>query len=230
MLTTRLCLQTPPAKRPSLALNFEVSPPDRPMFGSSNSSALEIRRSSPIAIPEVSKPNTPPSEPDFLVGSIPDTPAPLHQEAIQQAILSRSREPTALPEEHPVVAKRPPTPMPRMENTDEDGQPPAIVVSSPSTVPLSKEEGFFAIPLPETANNTDRTIKVPKSGSLRLQRVRLHTDPMPTNFDFDETVIIKSEDFRDDLDDEARQSLEANHDFASTYLALTEQDEPTSPV
>ncbi|KAF2657959.1 DAO-domain-containing protein [Lophiostoma macrostomum CBS 122681] len=222
---------TPSRKRPSLALNFEVSPPDKPMFSSPDSSALEVHRSFPIAVPRASKPTTPPDTTELPMGTIPDTPAPLHKESVQRAILSRSREATAEPVERAVKAEPVLTPMPGTNLTLNDIQPPAIVVSSPK-VSLNKDEGYFAIPLIKNDSREARPIKVPVSGFLGVQHSRSRTEPLPsdeipTNFDFDKTVIVANEMFNDDLDAEARKSLEGKHDFASAYLALEGREVPT---
>ena len=92
-------IQTPvKTERPSLALNFEISPSDRPIFDSSrnfsNSSSLNVLHSSPIniVVREAPKEAEGP-ESTFQVGTVPESPAPILKSAVQEAILSHSISP-----------------------------------------------------------------------------------------------------------------------------------------
>jgi hypothetical protein len=79
----------------SLALNFQESPPDQPMFGAlqrkhSLTSSLIVQRSSPVAIPASSTRESTPYGVaahyfDIPPGTVPDSPAPL-QKALEKDI------------------------------------------------------------------------------------------------------------------------------------------------
>ncbi|KAH7139442.1 hypothetical protein B0J11DRAFT_516810 [Dendryphion nanum] len=116
--------------RPSLALNFEVSRPGESLFypeqTPSHSSDIEIFHSSPITVPQAAQatPSTirmmsPPCQAPFVVGTVPESPAPLQRMSVQQAIIDhaqQSRRDTPVPEENHdptyLSFESNPTPMP----------------------------------------------------------------------------------------------------------------------
>ncbi|KAF2687042.1 hypothetical protein K458DRAFT_401647 [Lentithecium fluviatile CBS 122367] len=159
--------QTPAKEMPSLALNFEVSPPDQPMFAvrkTSSSSSMFVHRSSPISVPPSAKQpapafNTPPGLSAFTVGTMPESPAPLQRASVQEAILSGAAD-TVLVGESPSsvtgCADPLPTPMPGTNLPLDDCGAPAIVVSSPSAPSMlanvahaGNNEDYFSVKAPE---------------------------------------------------------------------------------
>jgi hypothetical protein len=134
---------TPTHVTPSLSLDFEASPPHRPMFtmgNMSSSSSVVVRHSSPITVPQPvrqSPPlsNTPPDTCTFVVGTVPDSPAPLQTAAVQEAILSHATN-IVLNADSPKVANRIagplPTPMPFAHLPLQDADTPGILIVSPS--------------------------------------------------------------------------------------------------
>lgn len=161
---------TPIQQKPSLILNFEVSPPDQPMFEptreASSSSSIDVRHSSPIAVPASAKQavcnfhSTPPGPP-FIVGTMPDSPAPLRKPSVQESILNHAI--TGTPDASPssVDADRAvdplPTPMPGTTLSLEDLAAPNAS-SSPPTEQKAAPQDYFARTAPkrnESMKHTD---------------------------------------------------------------------------
>jgi hypothetical protein len=94
--------QTPIREMPSLTLNFEVSPPDQPMFSMRkmcSSSSIIVHRLSPTTVPTSARQLTP------TFDTPPDFPAPLQRTSVQQAILSHAAD-AALVEDAPSIGGR----------------------------------------------------------------------------------------------------------------------------
>jgi len=154
--------QTPNQQMPSLALGFEVSPPNQPMFTMrkmSSSSSMVVQRSSPITVPvSAGQPaptyNTPSGFPTFEVGTVPQSPAPLQRVSVQEAILSYAAD--GVPDADSIrsvdISPDPlPTPMPGTHLPLEDVAAPEIVVSSPSAASIQAnilhsdtDQGYFS--------------------------------------------------------------------------------------
>ncbi|KAF2444979.1 hypothetical protein P171DRAFT_431756 [Karstenula rhodostoma CBS 690.94] len=137
--------QTPVKESPSVSLNFEASPANVPMFGpmtrtTSCSSSLRVHHSSPITVPIASRETTPmaPDTPSglgaFLIGTVPDSPAPLQRASVQEAIIRNATKESscsASPDDD-IDVERFPTPMPGTNLSLEDMITPGIMITSPS--------------------------------------------------------------------------------------------------
>lgn len=163
---------TPSREVPSLALNFEVSPPDKPMFDTSRKLSepvdLPVQRSSPITVPAsaceaASTCNASPKVLSFSVGTVPDSPAPLQRPSVQHAILTHAAAtvPKASPEsiEPTPFADPLPTPMPGTSFPLEDGTAPENVVSSHPIdfIPSNIQQDYFDLNAVKGENGSERT-------------------------------------------------------------------------
>ncbi|KAF2115874.1 hypothetical protein BDV96DRAFT_59540 [Lophiotrema nucula] len=159
--------------RPSLALNFEISPPDQPMFDptrkASSSSSIEVQHSSPITVPNSARQDLPRTETpplaEFEVGSVPDTPAPLNRQSVQECILSHSISATQRSPKHEALeaklgADPNPTPMPGTHLPLEELKTPDIVVTSPQPAVREVDEGYFDLPLTKIEEQSDHTSSI----------------------------------------------------------------------
>ncbi|KAF2645109.1 hypothetical protein P280DRAFT_546501 [Massarina eburnea CBS 473.64] len=181
---------TPCRAMPTLALDFEVSPPGKPMFDTStrkasDSSSMNVLHSSPMAMP---MPTTPPatdsySPPGFVVGSVPDTPAPIQRPSVQKAILAASSlsiEPTSTESSPARVQADPnPTPMPGTNLPLDRIDPPQIVVQSPSAPSINQKglDDYFSLFSSKEKSHKPDSVVV--------------SDPLPVEDDleFDEMIV-----------------------------------------
>jgi hypothetical protein len=226
---------SPSTQRPSLALNFELTPPGKPMFdssrNSSKSAAIEINHSSPIAVPRFAKfvKSTPPPQSIFLVGTVPETPAPLQKAAVQEAILSHSMcDVDTSPVKSSSAVETIPTPMPGTNLPLEGLNTPGIFVSAPSGT-QHEADSYFNIPLKKDAASIERVDSVvtheflappPVDVSAEVERIAIET-PLPRS-----RITSVTEDSDPlTLDSERRKSLETKTDCAAAYLALNRSDE-----
>ncbi|KAJ4305140.1 hypothetical protein N0V90_000671 [Kalmusia sp. IMI 367209] len=163
---------TPVRDMPSLSLNFEVSPPDKPMFDpmtrtTSGSSSMKVNHSSPITVPSSSRhttplfQSTPPGLTTFVVGTIPDSPAPLQQAAVQEAIINAATKGSPCPGSSTVnLFDDPlPTPMPGTNLPLEDIAAPGIMVTSPSAPSIKQDDlpGYFDSAMSLDGSEYERT-------------------------------------------------------------------------
>jgi hypothetical protein len=214
---------TPIKRMPSLMLNFEVSPADKPMFETNaqkafDSPSMEGRRSSPIAVPmtiqlPANVPNTPPGTSAFVVGTVPDSPAPLMCASVQKAILTASSttdmEPMkiSLPERGFVQANPDPTPMPGTNLSLEDVAPPAIVVQSPS-VPSMYCKGMIS----SFGNAPAREYNQKDSDSV------VNSDPLSVDKpDFDEIFAMTTPKASDSVLDSCQGFPRRNSSLRASY-------------
>lgn len=230
--------QTSPRERPSLALNFDVSSPNKPMFdddrnasASSRSSWTQVHRSSPITVPSSSKENTPPCQTTFEVGTVPDSPAPISKASVQQSILSHTLQDTQELAASPLKVDPNPTPMPGTNLPLEEIQTPDIVVSSPGGTSRDQDD-YFAIPMTK-ANPIERTVPVlvrsvlvESSNGQQKAIFDASTPPVsdviPSKRASDDPFKDPSIDGDDDPfahDPEGRKSFEGKADYVSAYLA-----------
>lgn len=171
---------TPARDTPSLSLNFEASPPDRPYFDpitrtTSASSSMQVNHSSPIAVPSASRHTTPvlqytpPGKSTFAVGTIPKSPAPLQKVSVQEAIKSNAARETVVQGQSRVNDFIDPhlTPMPGTNLPLEDNPAPNIVITSPSAPSIQHGElpGYFdIIPTPDEGGYERTSSLVTESG------------------------------------------------------------------
>jgi hypothetical protein len=155
--------------RHSLALNFQQSPPDQPMFDvirrkNSVSSSLVVQRSSPVPIPTRAKQEESPfSVPVYPIGPIPETvpgtPGPL-QLALERETHSSGDGSDSSPE-HPQQGDElgpMPSPMPGtnlgFSSDDLTGNPQRQHEASSSQTP-SEPSSCFSIPVVKSSTRTD---------------------------------------------------------------------------
>ncbi|KAF2191072.1 hypothetical protein K469DRAFT_720047 [Zopfia rhizophila CBS 207.26] len=248
-------LQTPQLRPKPLSLNFEVSPADQPMFdaarNTSNSSKVEVSRTSPIAVPTSAKQagpgshSTPPGGAPFMVGTVPDSPAPLLEASVQESIISQARpRPISVPTNQSLhttaMVDSLPTPMPGTNMPLEDLQSPVIVLSHhPETVVTQHpSRDYFGCPLDKSGDELQRIDSVietsdqqrtglyipglageedsPQASNIQPDAISGRLQPVRTN----ETPLPDPENDPFSLDPELPKSLEDKCVFA--YLALEE--------
>lgn len=144
---------------PSLALNFEQSPPDQPIFElnlrhrSVSGSSLEVQHSSPMTVPgsvrQMDIYNLSPSSNDFPTGTIPTTPGPL-QRAFERDPANHVHWQNAslTPLEGHVPSAPVLTPLPGTNLSLEDVDA-ALTTLPPSVTPLHTGQhtpGYFGLP------------------------------------------------------------------------------------
>ncbi|KAF1933093.1 uncharacterized protein M421DRAFT_1653 [Didymella exigua CBS 183.55] len=150
---------------PSLALlNFEQSPPDKPMFDltmhqrSGSGSSLEVHHSSPMTVPGSARQATPynifPPATDLPAGTVPVTPGPMQRAFNRDPanhVLWQNASPTPLERYAPSTPVLTPLPGTNLSVEDIDPElvplPPSV---NPSIVYLSHSNpGYFDIPVDE---------------------------------------------------------------------------------
>jgi hypothetical protein len=155
--------------RPSLALNFQQSSPDQPMFDvlerkSSVASSLEVQHSSPVPIHVPAKPEellrgVPAYPTGFMPETLPNTPGPL-QMALERETRRSSTESHSSPV-HPQQGhgmSPMPTPMPGTSFgfCDDDLVGPPQKEHEASSLELSSEpSSYFSVPVSENFASTD---------------------------------------------------------------------------
>ncbi|KAF2000059.1 hypothetical protein P154DRAFT_535022 [Amniculicola lignicola CBS 123094] len=238
---------TPVTERPSLALNFELSPPDKPMFYSersaSGSSGFNIQYSSPITVPIISKcsgsgsRDTTPVDESFVVATIPNSPAPLQRTSIQEYIVNNvhsesSVEPEAPP---PLWQAEVATPMPGTNLPLDEHEAPQIVVSTPSASDKqrSDEDGYFALSAIEEK-------KAEHSNALTTIENAENAEPGDSvlghrfsQADGAHSIAASSSRFDEDpfvFDEETRKSFEDKNQFVAAYLAQAETEKADSSI
>lgn len=171
---------TPTPMSPSLALNFEQSPPGQPIFElnmhqrSTSGSSLEVQHSSPVTVPgsarQINPYNLVLSSTDLPFGTIPDTPGPL-QRAFERDpanhIPWQNASPTPLERNVPSAPVL--TPLPGTNLPFEDSNP-ALVALPPSMTSLQSDQqnpGYFDIPV-DDQSQMDRTDVLNGLACLRL--------------------------------------------------------------
>ncbi|KAH7078013.1 hypothetical protein BKA63DRAFT_564557 [Paraphoma chrysanthemicola] len=150
---------------PSLALNFQQSPVDQPMFDlqrrSSVSSSLHVHHSSPMAIPRPAQHALPrysvPAGPSELpVGTVPTSPGPLQIAMRRDTSQPNGALEAARPDVQTPVAPEPlPTPMPGTNfgfSQDKLAGIPQSARAQP--VYASDHVDYFNIPIPESSGRT----------------------------------------------------------------------------
>lgn len=144
---------------------------DEPMFGSmtrtaSYSSSLQVHHSSPITVPVPSRNTTSvdtenPSMLGVLVGTVPDSPAPLQRASVQNAIIKNAVKPGPEPVlSDPELQIDPlPTPMPGTNLSFDDLPAPNILVTSPSAPSMypTTRQGYFDDIVCPDENGYERT-------------------------------------------------------------------------
>ncbi|KAF2865902.1 hypothetical protein BDV95DRAFT_612146 [Massariosphaeria phaeospora] len=251
--------ETPPRSRPSLALNFQLSPPDQPMFGSagnfrrsarhsnSNHSRPGFQPSSPIAVPMLANPaasscsTTPPGLTTFHVGALPDSPAPLQQASVQEAILNHSIQavkPSAS-DGQDLILDPIPTPMPGTNLTLEDiGTLKMRAPSSPAMPTEQKNDhDYFDLAGVQGDENHERIDSVVGTEYATLEDAELLANTAVTIVEIDDSLqppipgilrpVSSSEAPIEELGDdpftlagETDASFDDSPDLAFAYLAL----------
>lgn len=165
-------LGTPCKQMPPLFLDFEVSPPDKPMFDTasrttSSSSSLEVHHSSPITMAQSNRKHLGASLASaklspFIIGGPPDSPAPLQRAFAQESFFSAvpanettEHSPTS---QNYVLKDSVSTPMPGTNLTLEDAVAPGIATEDATTTSL-RHDYFKAIPTEDAyQKHTDSTV------------------------------------------------------------------------
>jgi len=170
---------TPVKEMPSLALNFEVSPPDQPMFAPatrklSAASDIKIHHSSPITVPLTSRNDHPmthrtPFPTDFAVETVPKSPTPLQTMSVHEVIISKAEENSSPPAFDVTVAVDPmPTPMPGTNLPLEDIVAPEIMVTSPSCLSSTATATSILLPWQMRKPQLPRLIQARPSRSTTI--------------------------------------------------------------
>lgn len=160
----------------------------------SSSSSIDINRSSPITVPypvkqDTPQPSTPPSI-KFQVGSVPDTPAPLTRQSVQERILNHSIAVSEdLPKYMDVVtlnmASPSPEPMPGTNLPLEEVDPPSIVVTCPQPVSNYDENSCFSIPVV----SMDTQSELPSSVAISAKESRSGEPGSPSKSHIDSATV-----------------------------------------
>ncbi|KAF2727958.1 hypothetical protein EJ04DRAFT_529009 [Polyplosphaeria fusca] len=246
-------------KKPSLALNFEVSPPDQPIFDTTRkslqASEIEVHRSSPITVPSAVKENMSPLQvmhpevPGFSVGTIPDSPAPLHLRLIQETFpsfasfaaddFSTMQSSDATPLNSPLPTPLPGTNIPiQGVSKSEDSTASCPQTRSECTI----SQAYFDIPLHRIHGLDEHSIKT--STSARTAEIPIASRETDASFKLDDP-------FQDTVPDEHQlrslslrttrghgsdgraigaldhESLEDKSNVVSAYLAMHDDETST---
>ncbi|KAF9697389.1 hypothetical protein EKO04_005056 [Ascochyta lentis] len=160
---------TPSHTLPSLALNFEQSPPDQPIFEMSmhqrsvSGASMEVQHSSPMTVPGSARQMDPyniPSSPIGLpAGTIPDTPGPLQRafdrDPANHVLPWHDESPT--PTERNVPSTPVLTPLPGTNLSFEDIDR-SLITLPPSVTSLAAGQqvrGYFDISIDEPSHMDD---------------------------------------------------------------------------